>query len=266
MAKQSGIHQLRGKVGEHSYYRQTGIESGIVRSINQAMSGKVKTDEAFANTRLNNSEFGQAGRIASILGQYISPKFRPMVLPFSQSKMAKVLLDYLKTDSTASWGQRNLTASNSGDAQVAALNAVAKNNFKEYGISVVVDEEKTQCTFTITDSTIEKLSAIGANGVIVKFLASTSWIGTFMTSENKYAPSYARANVYSYDFNNPGADDAETFTYALRPAPPEGWPAFVAERMGVAILLPYRDIYGTKHTLQEHCTYMAFILKDGEVN
>lgn len=265
MAKQSGIHQLRGKVGEHSYYRQTGIESGIVRSINQAMSGKVKTDEAFANTRLNNAEFGQAGRIASILGQYISPKFRPMVLPFSQSKMAKILLNYLKTDSVSPWGQRNLTPSNSGDAQVAALNAVAKNNFKEFGITIVVDEEKTEVTFTTSPTTIEKLSAIGADGVIVKFIASTSWIGKYMTSEKKYAPSYARANVYSYDFNEPSPDDERKYTYALRPVPPEGWPAFAAERMGVAILLPYRDIADTRHTLQEHCTYIAFLLQDGAV-
>lgn len=266
MAKQSGLHQLRGKVGEHSYYRQTGIESGIVRSINQAMSGKVKTDEAFANTRLNNAEFGQAGRIASMLGQYISPKFRPMVLPFSQSKMAKIILDYIKLNTTASWGQRNLTTENSGDAQVAALNAVAKNNFNEFGLSVVVDEEKTQVTFTTSETTVAKLSAIGANGVIIKFLASTSWIGTFMTSDKKYAPSYARANVYSYDLGNPGSGDDTEFVYALRPVPPDGWPAFAAQRMGVAILLPYRVINDTYHTLQEHCTYMAFILKDGAVN
>ena len=71
MAKQSGLHQLRGKVGEHSYYRQTGISSGLVRSINQGMSARVKNDEAFLNTRLNNAEFGQAGRIASVLSDIV---------------------------------------------------------------------------------------------------------------------------------------------------------------------------------------------------
>ena len=266
MAKQSGLHQLRGKVGEHSYYRQTGIESGIVRSINQAMSGKVKTDEAFANTRLNNAEFGQAGRIASVLGQYISPKFRPMVLPFSQSKMARILLDYLKTDSTAPWGQRNLTSSNSGDAQVAALNSVVKNRFEDFGLRLNVNEETTSLVVTITQETANKLSAIGADGIEVRFLATTSWIGKFENGTGKYAPSYARANTYYNEFNSSEVDEDVTIKYSLRPAPPEGWPAFVAERMGVIIALPYRTINEKRHILQESCTFKAFLIQDGAVN
>ena len=266
MAKQSGLHQLRGKVGEHSYYRQTGIESGIVRAINQAMSGKVKTDEAFVNTRLNNAEFGQAGRIASTLGQYISPKFRPMILPFSQSKMAKILLDYLKTDSTAPWGQRNLTSSNSGDAQVAALNSVVKNRFEDFGLQLVVDEETTSLVVTTKQETVNKLSAIGADGIMVRFLATTTWIGTFENGTGKYAPSYPRANVYDEEFNGPDVDNSITIKYSLRPAPQEGWPAFVAERMGVFIVLPYRTINENRHILQESCTYKAFIMEDGAVN
>lgn len=42
MAKQSGIHQIKGKVGEMSYYKQSGVSSGLIRSINPSMSGRVK--------------------------------------------------------------------------------------------------------------------------------------------------------------------------------------------------------------------------------
>lgn len=264
MAKQSGLHQLRGKVGEHSYYKQTGIASGLVRSINQAMSSRVKTDEAYANTRLNNREFGQAGRLAAMLAQYITPKFRPMVLPFSQSKMAKVLLEYLKNDTTAPWGGRNLITANSGDAQVSALNAVAKNRFEDWGIHITGDEERNHVMFETTEETLSKGASIGATGVLLRFIASTSWIGTYNANEQKYAPSFARGNRYDHDFPLDSTDDWDQ-QYILRPIPPEGWPAFVAERIGIAILMPYRNIGGEQHILQEHCSYYAWVLAEGEI-
>lgn len=266
MAKQSGLHQLRGKVGEHSYYRQTGVSSGLVRSINQGMSQRVKTSEEYANVRLNNAEFGQGGRIASVLAQYITPKFRPMVLPFSQSKMAKIILEYIKNDTTAPWGQRNITATNSGDMQVAALNAVAKNRFEEFGFNLVIDEELSQLNLSLSNESLSKISSIGADGFDCSFLAISTWIGNFVTGTGKYAPSYARANIYTDGIDDPELSDELIFTYSLRPAPPEGWPAFAAVRTGLLIVLPYRSINGTKYILQENCTFKAFIIANGPVN
>lgn len=265
MAKQSGIHQLRGKVGEHSYYRQTGVQSGLVRSINQGMSSRVKTDEAFANTRLNNREFGQAGRLAAVLARYISPKFRPMVLPFSQSKMAKIILEYIKQDSDNFWGQRNLTQSNSGDAQVTALNSVVKNNFDNFGLSVVVDEEASTLAVTPSVETQNKFSAIGADGFILRFAATTTWIGEWTAVIRDYAPSGPMANYYQNRVESIQPDTALNIQYTVPAAPPSGAPAFGAERMGIMILLPYRNVNGNAHIMQEHCTFKAFILADGTV-
>lgn len=264
MAKQSGLHQIRGKVGEHSYYKQTGVSSGLIRSINQGMSARVKTSEEYANVRLNNREFGQAGRLASMLANYIQPKFRPMVLPFSQSKMAKVLLDYIKTDTTAPWGGRNLLYTNSGDAQVAALNSVVKNRFEDFGIHITGEEEITRIVISTTSETTQKLADIGANGVKLRLIVSTSWIGTYITSEQKYAPSFARGLSYENDIasNDPAPWEQD---YSTRPNPPAGWPVFQAERVGILIVMPYRTINGTDHTLQEHCTYFSWELADGEI-
>lgn len=265
MAKQSGIHQLRGKVGEHSYYRQTGIQSGLVRSINQGMSSRVKTDEAFANTRLNNHEFGQAGRLAAVLSRYISPKFRPMVLPFSQSKMAKILLEYIKQDSTHPWGRRNLTPSNARDAQIAALNLVAKNRFDEFGFEVSIDENTDVLNVGVTEETLNKLSAIGADGVIVRFIAATTWIGEYTNVTRDYAPSGPMANTYSDTLEGSAVGDELVFKYTIPAAPPTGAPAFGAERTGVLIVLPFRTINGGSHILQENCSFKAFAIVDGTV-
>lgn len=266
MAKQSGLHQIRGKVGEHSYYKQTGVSSGLIRSINQAMSARVKTDAAFLNTRLNNAEFGQAGRLASVLAQYITPKFRPMVLPFSQSKMAKIILEYIKSDSTSLWGRRNITATNSGDMQVAALNTVVKNRFDEFGLSLSVDEETTTLSYNCSAQTVSKLQAIGADGIDFRFAAAGTWIGTYNNADKKYSPSYARANIYDNEMTEIAAGDGDSFTYTLRSAPPQGFPAFMAERTGIFIVMPFREVNGEKYTLQENCTFKAFILEDGPVN
>lgn len=266
MAKQSGIHQLRGKVGEHSYYRQTGIQSGLVRSINQGMSSRVKTDEAFANTRLNNAEFGQAGRLASVLAQYITPKFRPMVLPFSQSKMAKLILEYIKNDSTAPWGKRNLVPSNAREAQVAALNSVAKSRFDDFGLSLTIHEETRKLTGVMTAETINKLTAIGADGIAVRFITMSTWVGKYNDVTFRYSPSSAHLNVYDDSFYQPSAGDDFNINYQIPMAPPQVFPQFGIERTGLMIVLPFRTIYNQNRTLQEHCTFKAFAIEEGAVS
>lgn len=266
MAKQSGIHQLLGKVGEHSYYQQTGVNGGLVRRINQGMAERVKTDAAFANTRLNNAEFGQAGAIAAMLAQYITPKYRPMILPFSQSKMAKSILEVIKQDSVAPWGQRNLTVASSGDATVTALNLVSKNRFDDFGLLMDFDDEQQNVHVEMTTSTLEKMRAIGADEIKVRLVFSQSWIGTYQQTEQKYAQSFARATLNDeIDILTSGsAGDDWTINALWRPAPPQGWPAIMAERVVVAILLPIRNVNGTSHILQEHCTFKAFPFVDGQ--
>lgn len=258
MAKQSGLHQLRGKVGEHSYYRQTGIVPGLVRSINQGLSSRVKTAPEFANTRLNNAEFGQAGRIASVLGQFITPKYRPMILPFSQSKMAKVILEAIKTK-TGNWGERNL---DSTDLQVflQAINSVHKNNPDDYGLSFSVDSNDEFVIATDTTLYPAKIAAIGAEGYKLVVLAARPWIGTYSAADGKYAESFARANIYETSLSLPNED--ASIDYEFRPAPPTGWPAFDVDFM-VVVVMPYRTINGVDHILQEHCTFVAMELPQG---
>lgn len=257
MAKQSGLHQIRGKVGEHSYYKQTGVESGLIRSINQGLSNRVKTAPEYVNTRLNNAEFGQACKIAGVLGQFITPKYRPMILPFSQSKMAKFLIEGIK-NKEGSWGQRNLGAQ---DVLVFldAINSTHKNNPEEWGLSYGINSDDN---FTITpDPTrfMAKLDSIGADGIDLVILACRPWIGTFDQASNKYANSFARANVYQDGIDDPNY--VAEINYEFRPAPPSGWPATYVDFF-VVVILPYRTINAVSHTLQEHCTFAAVELPE----
>lgn len=259
MAKQSGIHQLRGKVGEHSYYRQTGVSTGLVRSINQGMSERVKTSEEYANTRLNNAEFGQAGAIAACLARLIVPKFRPMMLPFSQSKMAKIILDAIK-QSTLPWGTRNIPTETGAPAKeasrilVSALNSVRKGNPSDIGISMVYDDDTSVMSLE-TDEVVwdNYLRSIGADGAKINMSSCAPWIGKSFGVGQGYAECYPQANTVTHDmeFGRNTEDFPDTFPEA--PAPilnmfrVEFW---------CAVIMPYRVVNDTQYILQEHCTYL----------
>lgn len=255
MAKQSGLHQIKGKIGEHSYYRQTGVASGLIREINQGLSERVKTDQAYVNTRLNNAEFGQACKIAARMIQYITPKFRPMILPFSQSKMAKLILEQIKVAS-GEWGQRNF-ADPTGQVSAPLLSSLAKNNFDEYGVKFSYGTGTDPLMLEVDEVLAPaKLAAIGANGYNLRAVFTDTWVGDINSSTGKYADSFARGNNYD------AASLEPSFTFSLADAeyplnPPTGWPAH-GIRMIVVIVMPYRTLNGTNYILQEHCTFKAF--------
>lgn len=255
MAKQSGFHQVKGKIGEYSYYSQTGVVGNLIRRINQGLSEKVKTAEAFANTRLNNAEFGQAGRIASVLAKFIEPKYRPMILPFSQSKMAKQILEIIKQDDTGAWGQRNINDP-AGEAMAPILSSVAKNDFGEWGISfetpVALGED---VTLEISDQFNSKLAAIGANDALVKVVFANSLIGKFNTSDNSYTKSYARGIVKFSDYLSV-ADTADILVEW--PSEQDAASVWQNNHIVVVIVLPRRLVNGQNYILQEHCTFRAF--------
>lgn len=106
MAKQMGIHQIRGKVGGRSYYKTKGVVDGISRSINQGLSARVKSAEEYANTRLNNAEFKNANAIAAAAFKSVASRSRGMMVNFAIAEMTKRALEDIKQGS-GSWGARH---------------------------------------------------------------------------------------------------------------------------------------------------------------
>lgn len=264
MAKQIGIHQIKGKVEGRSYYRQTGVENGLSRAINPAMSNRVKTGEEYANTRLNNAEFGQACMIAGQLGRMVSPKFRPMVLPFSQAIIAKSLLKEIKDDPTANaqWGYRGLQ-SVGFSVPVEGLNSTAKVNFADYISELTISAASAGThreTWTITtewqEGVIDKLLSLGATGVSVRFLG---WDGIYKrpnSSDQTPASFRVKPCGNTSESEESPSGDMET---ELSVSTPATLPATtVWGRVLVVVVMPYRTIGGTEHILQEACTFKAF--------
>lgn len=259
MAKQSGIHQLRGKVGEHSYYRQTGISSGLVRSINQGMSSRVKNGEEYANTRLNNVEFGGACSVAGALGDLVVPKFRPMILPFSQSKMAKAILD-LARQTSLPWGKRVVS---SGDTPqicdiLTSTSKLQMSNFCELTFTRN-SETQLEVEAAISASQATQFASLGINSLsfeISVFDLATGKYNNVTGKINKASKRLKASGNIPLDITA-GTSESGTVTLTMPqfvPATPE---QYNDHRVVVVVMQPMRKIAEVSHVLQEHCCFVA---------
>lgn len=262
MAKQSGLHQIRGKVGEHSYYKQTGVSAGLIRSINQGLSARVKSGEEYANTRLNNSEFGAACNVAGLLGKAVVPKFRPMVLPFSQSKMAKMVLSLAK-NTAGSWGQRVVPAASSAEL-AEILQSTSKRDYKEFvDLSITASQTLNQYNlgYSSSEEQISTMVALGISGVNILFCGYNIGTGKYNSSIRKVTPGVILrqfADTVSFDaVEGEEVDSSQAFT--MLPYSPSA-ANLNGQQIVVAVIMPFRDIYGVEHTLQEYCSFAALTL------
>lgn len=262
MAKQSGIHQIKGKIGEYSYYKQTGVSGGLIRGINQGLSARVKSDEAYANTRLNNQEFGAAANTAALLGQCVTPKFRPMILPFSQSKMAKEILKVAR-EHTANWGQRVVTSDDTAKL-CEILSAMSKRDVNEFVQIGVAREALDEATIS-GGWTAEQSALMASLGITNMSIIATQFdiaTGQWVPLAQEMATGYMRRNnsVSVADSQAVIAGDVVNSEESL------AVDAFVPEanhaghQIVVCVVLPARTINNVPHILQEYCSFAAFEL------
>lgn len=258
MAKQSGLHQIRGKVGEHSYYRQTGVNSGLIRGINQGLSSRVKTGDEYANTRLNNAEFGAACNVAGVLGRTVVPKYRPMVLPFSQSIMAKKILELAKAH-VGFWGQRVVTSDDTAElAQVLTDTSKLKiGDFMSIELSRTSASEMS-VVYALSEAQVNFLVDLGVSGVNVKASTYDVRTGQYSSDTNRILRSSVRlSDTQDNDEElTRGSETSNTLdlTVGTVPAPSH----FTSHKIVVVVVQPYRTLGGTSYTLQEYCMFAAY--------
>lgn len=262
MAKQSGIHQIKGKVGEYSYYKQTGVSGGLMRSINQGLSSRVKNDEAYANTRLNNQEFGAAANVAALLGKCVTPKFRPMILPFSQSKMAKEILKVAR-EHAENWGQRVVTSEDTARL-CEILSAMSKRDSAEFVSLSLTRGSQTEAdiNFEVTAEQESMMASLGINRLTIKAtqydIATGQWVPLAQMMTTGYYNT--KNTVYPLDGaviiggeTESGVETliVDTFVPAANHS---------GHQIVVFVVMPARDINGTEHILQEYCSFVAMPL------
>lgn len=264
MAKQSGLHQVRGKVGEFSYYKQSGVSAGIIRGINQGLSSRVKNGEEYANTRRNNKEFANACEIAASFGACVVPKWRPMFLTFSQAAIAKAVLGFIKEDDTTgtTWGTRSLRESDFASA-LESLNNRAKNAFSNQitDVKVVQDTDpsagqgKITLTATLSQSITNYWASIGCSG------ANYYLQLTYVTVGKRNALGVvAKSRYYKVAFDGSSIDETQAqfevsleYTKRLAPAATNGYQKLVA----ALVVVPTREINDEIIEMQEYATFQA---------
>lgn len=260
MAKQIGLHQIKGRVGDHAYYRQTGVRNGLIRSINQGLSDRVKNGAEYANTRLNMAEFGQACRIAGVYGKLVVPKWRPMFLAFSQSILSKKIVALVK-QGTGNWGERSIAPA-SLPLVAGYLGEMSKLDFASLcGVELAdiaisnpeADDLDIDINVKVSADQMAALAAIDADGMTVKAIVSGIEVGNYNATAKDYAPSDVLSQV-SKDEDVAAVGTTQLSTSTKKPTSTAGTPALVV----TLIAMPYRTINSVKHVLQEQCRFAAF--------
>lgn len=95
MAKQRGIHQIKGKINNLCYYEQKYVRGGLIRRINEAMSERLKTDPVFANTRRANIIFGGCSMMAGLILDFFGDRNTFLFKPYRQALLTKAISKYL---------------------------------------------------------------------------------------------------------------------------------------------------------------------------
>lgn len=267
MAKQIGIHQIRGKVGERSYYRTKGVEAGLSRSINQGMSVRVKNGEEYANTRLNNAEFKNANAIATAAFNSVNTRKRGMMRNFAISAMTKAALSDIK-EGTGAWGVRlpktELDTLICDLLENHAKGGVYDGLFGVIGNIVLTNQGQVTLPIALTAEQQQTLLDMGINGMQV--VVSKCLAGEILVDG---APRLFAGNAVSvfaprlFD----GSEDVDIdLDFNV------GTPAYVGMSQSgytfaqqdtkhgfyaVVTFLPFREKSGARYTLQEFCTYVA---------
>lgn len=262
MAKQRGLHQIKGKVGEYSYYSQTGVSGGLIRKINEGLSARVKSDAAYANTRLNNQEFGAAADTAALLGKSVVPKFRPMILPFSQSKMAKEVLKVARQGS-ASWGQRVVTSDDTARL-CEILTAQSKLAASDFVKCSVTRDSATAATFSVgyTGDQASMMKSLGIDQLDVSAtqydIATGQWIPLvhemstgYLVKNDSVMPMQEKTIVPNSEGSDSESATVATFVPQANHA---------GHQIVVFVVMPSRLVNDDAHILQEYCSFIAMPL------
>lgn len=261
MAKQSGIHQLNGKLRGVSYYRQKGVSDGLARTINTGLSKRVKESAAYANTRLNAAEFGQAGSFAGAAIRSISDRQRTMLKDFATGFLAKDVKAIIVNDTTHPWGQRQLSGTGWQEALLAKINTYAKNDFLSFvgGVwDVEVTGEGASRTWTPNAELAEgwgtMLANLGADGAEVEMYA-------YLTELQKDGEAAGRGFSKVALIGKDSAEIGTSLTITEAATVSGDFTGEQAENMmqGVLVVVkPYQTINNVKYIRQELCTFSLY--------
>lgn len=268
MAKQTGLHLIKGKVGEYSYYRSAGVDAPLMRRINQGMSARVKNGDEYANTRLNNAEFKNAQGLATFLFNAVPNRKASMTRRFAIAEMTKKGLEYIKSG-TGQWGARIPSAVMDGIAVDLLENRAKTGPYAgEFGVltlnveqgTYVVNLEYDEVTATdLISKGIDGFYAVYVKGALAEVVDIDGFVRQhFGASSVGVQPISVVAEGDASDVIS-FAPSAQTLGMS-----PAGYTAAKAASnngmYAIVSFVPYRQIGSQRHTLYEYATFACLSL------
>lgn len=275
MAKQIGIHRIKGKVDGRSYYNSQ-VGGDLSRNINQGMSQRVKTAPEFLNTRLNASEFGGAGKAAGQVIRPVSQRWRYLLNPIATGELAKLIKQLMAQDTTNPWGERQVLLSSMPLIQ-ERYNSLSKNPMLSSVVSALATGSvSTDATTFVLADNIYRLTSdedsylrgLGAEGITFQYWDFRARLPKFNPASGKYEVESLRNDftlAATYDIevgaNEEFIDNGE-HSIGLANAVPQN----SASGLGgiLCIMLPYKVVNNVKYVLQQHCSCYWTALPDAE--
>lgn len=257
MAKGQSTFRQLGKIDGRKYYQVKGVDGIVSQSINQGMSNRVKNDAAYANTRLNNAEFGGAGSTAGAITRALTQKWRYLLVPFATGKIAKDVRAIMIQDSTGKWGQRGLTGTTWQAVLAEKISAYSKNSVADYSNLAISTSFNASTGLTVNGAISpelhnEKLEMLGCTGVRFIAISGVVEASSYNTNSEKYdvaSTSFKVGEAADVDF---GTEDTIGITASEIK---ETAQADNKLYCGILIMLPYKEVNGQKYIMQEHCSF-----------
>lgn len=264
MAKQSGIHGIRGKINGVSYYSSKN-GGQLIRKINEGMSSRVKTAKEYANTRLNNAEFGAAGSLAGAIVRPISQRWRFILDSIATGKLVKAIKAAMMQDTASPWGERVVPLTEMAHLQ-DVFNGFSKNEMPQEVVTVLQNNvtysaADHQITFAepgmMSSDLAQQLTDKGATHFTTKVFAFNVRKPYIGADGKSYVPAEAlfvdMSSLIGLD-NTPIAVDSNFFDNVSF----NNAPAVLNEESHLGgvlvVLLPERKVGNEYFTLQELCS------------
>lgn len=265
MAKQTGLHLIKGKVGEYSYYRSAGVNAPLMRRINQGMSARVKNGDEYANTRLNNAEFKNAQGLATFLFNAVPNRKASMMRRFAIAEMTKKGLEYIK-DGSGNWGARIPVAAMDGIAVDLLENCSKSGPYSgEFGV-VRVDNNQGNIviSFEYDELTASDLLGKGIDGFYT--LSVKGALAEIVDTDGFVRQHFGVSSISPANQSiNPEGDVVEPVLFAPSAATlgmsPAGYTAAKAASnngmYAIISLIPYREVGSQRYTMYEYATFVC---------
>lgn len=264
MAKQSGIHGIRGKINGVSYYSSKN-GGQLIRKINEGMSSRVKTAKEYANTRLNNAEFGAAGSLAGAIVRPISQRWRFILDSIATGLLVKAIKAAMMQDTASPWGERVVPLTEMAHLQ-DVFNGFSKNEMPQEVVTGLQSSLTYNATshqlilagdIDISNDTYQQLADKGVTHITTKVFAFNvrkPYIGadgkTYVPADSIMVDASAKLGQVN--------EGLQPDTNLLTADNVENSPAVLNEESHLGgvlvVLLPERKVGNEYFTLQELCS------------